>query len=139
MSSIDRKIARCAREIEAAKPKSLSLDDFRFLNHDIKGVAQAEPARAETPRTPAAAPPSAKSRFAEAVALCLSAEVDGWAEHQGGEAPIGCESGYEILYADGGVGLVHAHQPALHHALRAFWTHESSLLDGHIVAYRVLA
>jgi hypothetical protein len=35
MNSIDRKIARCAREIEAAKPKGLSLDDFRFGRHEL--------------------------------------------------------------------------------------------------------
>lgn len=65
MNSIDRKIARCQREIEAAKPMVLSLDDFRFLNHNIKGAAK-ETDRpsgeaAHTPqarRSPEAAPPS---------------------------------------------------------------------------------
>lgn len=33
MQSIDRKLARLAREIEEAKPKGLSLDDFRFIKH----------------------------------------------------------------------------------------------------------
>jgi hypothetical protein len=68
MNSIDRKLARCAREIEAAKPKVMSFEDFETLHHafpdgtfKIKGAAQSsEPARAVTPRTPVAAPPSPK-------------------------------------------------------------------------------
>jgi hypothetical protein len=51
--SIDRKLSRCAREIEAAKPKGLSFDDFRFLNHDIKGAAKREQTKQE-PSPPAA-------------------------------------------------------------------------------------
>lgn len=38
-TSIDRKLARCAREIDEAKPKGLSLDEFRFGSHELRMTA----------------------------------------------------------------------------------------------------
>jgi len=40
-TSLDRKLARVAREIAEAKPKGLSLDEFRFGKHEFNGAAGA--------------------------------------------------------------------------------------------------
>jgi hypothetical protein len=79
MNSIDRKLARCAREIEAAKPKVMSFSDFEALHHafpdgtfKIKGAAQASRKTAEVGVArplPVAAPPSPKFKVGDRVEI----------------------------------------------------------------------
>lgn len=65
MNSIDRKLARCAREIEAAKPKGLSIKSFERDIHNWAYTRTGElrevvPSYTGAPQetTPAAPPPS---------------------------------------------------------------------------------
>jgi len=80
-TSLDRKMARCAREIEAAKPKGLSFDDFRFLNHDIKGAApESKSAYAGTLSRPASTDAAPPSKFKVGDRIRPAYKSAGWTE-----------------------------------------------------------
>lgn len=126
MQSIDRKLARCAREIEAAKPKVMSYAEFEKGDHRVRDFWYALEMAGALNKT----------------AKELAADGDGWIEWKGGDCPVPTGTMVEVRYRDqeaipSFIGPANENvDPTMFDAGPAFWRHNEWQCD--IVAYRLV-